>query len=214
MLSIGIMAPGCVRRRLTVRTNPPGASVYVDKQMIGTSPASTYVTYYGTREIEVVADGYRTERILRTFTPPWYQIPPLDFISESLWPREVRDERVVDITMIPSQREAPEIVLARAEGLRLQAQQQLVTPLPPTVGSGGRFGQIPGVPGAGLPQPIDPGFQSGAAPPIVSSPENYQGPIWQPGQALRDLVFPGGQAPTRIPETGILPGGGYRPPVP
>ena len=28
-------ATGCVRRRLTVRSNPPGALVYVDNQQIG-----------------------------------------------------------------------------------------------------------------------------------------------------------------------------------
>ena len=33
--------PGCVRRRMTVRSNPPGAVVFVDDQEIGTTPAST-----------------------------------------------------------------------------------------------------------------------------------------------------------------------------
>src|SRR5687768_13584388 len=32
---------GCVRRRMTVRSNPPGAKVYVDDIEIGTTPVST-----------------------------------------------------------------------------------------------------------------------------------------------------------------------------
>ena len=33
-----LVSTGCVRRRLSVRTQPAGAAVYVDKQYIGTSP--------------------------------------------------------------------------------------------------------------------------------------------------------------------------------
>src|SRR5688572_10814496 len=35
-----LSASGCVRRRLNVRSNPPGALVYVDNQQIGTTPCS------------------------------------------------------------------------------------------------------------------------------------------------------------------------------
>lgn len=216
LLAFVVLVPflfvGCVRRRLTVRTNPVGASVYMDKQFIGTSPASVSATYYGVREIEVVADGYRTEKIMRKFSPPWYQIPPLDFLSETLWPREIRDERVVDIAMVPAQVAERDVVLASGQELRLQARQRIATPLPPTVSGGSSF-QDPNQSG-GLAQPIDPGFYPNSQPPIVTTPPVNQGPAWQPGQFLQEFVQPGGSPPTRIPETGILPGGGYRPNLP
>ncbi|HZN34398.1 MAG TPA: PEGA domain-containing protein, partial [Pirellulaceae bacterium] len=64
-LAAGLLAvcatSGCVRRRLTVRTFPPGAQVYVDDQEIGTTPCSASFVYYGTRKITVMKDGYRTE---------------------------------------------------------------------------------------------------------------------------------------------------------
>lgn len=205
---------GCVRRRLTVRTQPAGAAVYVDKQYIGTSPTATPVTYYGTREVEVVKDGFRTERVLRTFNPPWYQLPPLDFVSETLWPKEIRDERIVDIAMIPQQTMSSEQLQSRANNLRLQASQGVATPLPPTAMPNAGIGGVetkpqvlPGNMGNGVfpPQsPVDPNSPSIAVP-------NAAGPTWQPGQFLRDFFLPGGSPPTRIPEAGILPGGGYRP---
>ena len=34
------MSAGCVQRRMTVRSNPPGALVYVDDYQIGTTPVS------------------------------------------------------------------------------------------------------------------------------------------------------------------------------
>jgi hypothetical protein len=123
---------GCVRRRLTVRTNPPGALISVDNQIIGTSPAATSFTYYGTREIRVERDGFRTETIARKLNPPWYEIPPLDFITETLWPLEIRDERVIDIEMVPKQIDPIESVVSRANDLRNQAQMGVVT-APPNI---------------------------------------------------------------------------------
>jgi PEGA domain len=151
-----VASSGCVRRRLTVRTTPPGASVYVDNQYIGTSPTATATTFYGTREIQVVREGYRTERILRRFNLPWYQLPPIDFISDTLWPKKIRDERIVDITLLPQQVMSSEELSARANNLRIQAAQGVATPLPPSVSLGtaalGSEGQ--------LPAPIDPTFQT------------------------------------------------------
>lgn len=186
---------------MTVRTNPPGASVFVDKQYIGISPVSTDFIYYGTREVEVVLAGYRTEKVLRKIAPPWYEIPPLDFVSESVWPGEIRDQRIIDITMIPEQVISGEELQSSANMLRLQAVQGLATPLPPTA--------QPNYPGALPAQPIDPTYPV-LPPPIVSDP-GPTAPGWRPGQFLGNFFQPGGQPPTRIPEAGILPGGGYRP---
>jgi hypothetical protein len=189
---------GCLRRRMTIRTNPPGAQVYVDRQLIGTSPASSSFTYYGTRHIEVVADGYRTEKVLRKLNPPWYQIPPLDFISETLWPGEIRDERIIDITLTPEQSIAPEELIASGTRLRLQAAQGMATGLPPTVIVNPNVTTVQ--PGAVYPtQPI----------PTQPTAPN-EGPVlppWRPGQFLRNFLQPGGEPVQRIPETG----GSYRP---
>lgn len=207
LIAIHVCLVGCVRRRLLVRTNPAGASVYVDKQLVGSTPTATAYTYYGTREIEVVADGYRTERVLRTFSPPWYQIPPLDFISETLWPWELRDERIVDITLTPEQRLASEVLQARADNLRLQAAQGIATPIgsnPQSPFQPGLDAVGPNAPQATVPTlPLQSGFDA--------PPPRTDAPVWIPGQALQNFVRPGGQPPLSVPEAGILPGGGYRP---
>lgn len=127
------MQIGCIRKRMTVRTNPPGAMVYVDRQPIGLSPVSTNYTYYGTRNFEIVRDGYRTERFLRRFNPPWYAIPPLDFVSESLWPFERRDERIIDVQLTPDPVVTNDALIDSGEQLRLQASQGIAVSQPPPV---------------------------------------------------------------------------------
>ncbi len=129
VLVIGVVSSGCVRRRMTLRTNPPGAVAFVDDQRIGVTPVSTPYTYYGTRKIQLFKDGYEPLTVKQKFSVPWYQYPPLDFITENLWPAEIRDERIVDFEMIPQQLVSHEELLGRAEMLRGNTQSGMIAPL-------------------------------------------------------------------------------------
>ena len=62
---------GCVRRRLTIRSNPPGAHVYVDDYEIGATPVSHNFIYYGKRKIRLVKDGYETMTVMQSIPMPW-----------------------------------------------------------------------------------------------------------------------------------------------
>jgi PEGA domain len=148
-----------VRRRLTVRTNPPGAVVYVDDQEIGVTPCSASFVYYGTRKITVMKDGYKTETLFQKLNPPWYEIPPLDFISENLVSREVRDERIVDVQLAAAEVIPQQKLLDRAQALRDSVATGSVTPLlanPAAANGPVREPEPIGLPGQGLPggQPI------------------------------------------------------------
>jgi hypothetical protein len=136
---------------MTVRTNPPGALVYVDDQEIGTTPVSTDFTYYGTRKIQLMKDGFETLTVKQAFFPPWYEWPVLEFFSENLWPVETRDEHLLNFQLQPQQILPSEKLLQRAEDLRVGARQgssyalpnatstpQPVAPMAPP--NGGEFG--------------------------------------------------------------------------
>jgi hypothetical protein len=129
---IALLSMGCVRRRMTVRTSPPGATVSVDNQVVGTSPAATSFVYYGTREFRIEKDGYRTETIRKKIRAPWYQIPGIDFVAETLWPGEIRDERIIDVELVPKTLEPTENLIERADSLRTQSRVGVVT-APPAV---------------------------------------------------------------------------------
>ncbi|MBX3415217.1 MAG: PEGA domain-containing protein [Pirellulales bacterium] len=119
---------GCVQRRLTVRTNPPGAEVYIDNYPIGTSPVSTSFLYYGTRKFRIVKDGYETLTVEQKISPPWYQYFPLDFVSENVWPAEIRDEQTVDFQLTPQRIVPTELILERAENLRAASHPAVIAP--------------------------------------------------------------------------------------
>jgi hypothetical protein len=142
-----LLPGGCVRRRLNVRTNPAGALVYVDNQQIGTTPCSVDFTYYGTREIRLVKPGYETLTVNQPIPAPWYQIPPIDFVSENLTPTKIRDNRTVTYNLAPQLIVQREQLLERAEQLR---QDTLAYPVQPV---GGVAPPAALTPNTGLPQP-------------------------------------------------------------
>lgn len=117
-LLASVCCVGCVRRRMTIRTNPPGAQVYVDDYELGPTPISADFTYYGNRKIRLVKDGYETETFLQSVPAPWYQIPPLDFFAENLVPGEIRDQRTFNYQLSPQRMVPSEELLQRGEDLR------------------------------------------------------------------------------------------------
>jgi hypothetical protein len=171
LAAVCLIPAGCVRRRLTIRTNPPGAQVFVDDQEIGTTPCSASFIYYGTRTITVMKDGYRTEKIFQKLNPPWYEIPPLDFFNENLNPIENRDERIVDVQLVPEEIVPQQKLLDRAQILRDSARTGTVTPLTAAaMNAPVRPPEPIGYPGQGLPGsqplPYEPLPSPSAVPPF------------------------------------------------
>ena len=143
---------GCVTRRLTIISDPPGATVYVDNEEVGITPCSVSYIYYGTRQITLIKDGYETRTVLQEMPAPWYEYFPIEFVSENLIPWELRDERTVEYKLLPQPLTPVSQILQRGEDLRQGVQgQRLIAPtlgVPPP-------GLLPGVaPGPFAPPPV------------------------------------------------------------
>ncbi len=116
------LACGCVERRYTVRTDPPGAQVIVNGESLGPAPASHSFYYYGDREITLVLDGYETKTLIQPINAPWYDNYLTEFFSENLVPWVIRDERDFTYKLEPARMPSQEEVQGRAEALRSEAQ--------------------------------------------------------------------------------------------
>jgi len=124
LLALAAAASGCVSRRMTIRTNPPGALVEVDGERLGLTPVSTDFTYYGTREITISAPGYETLTVAQPVPAPWYQVFPFEFVSDNLLPFRVtnRHEFVYQLRPRDPQLDVEDRLLDRARGFRSQSQ--------------------------------------------------------------------------------------------
>lgn len=176
---------GCVQRRLMVRSDPPGATVYVDDYEIGTTPIATNFTYYGKRQIRLVKDGYETLTVMQPIPMPWYEIPPLDLVSECIVPGELRDTRTLCYSLKPQAVLPTDQLLRRADELRLSAP------------SGTPPANAPGaLPQGGIaPGRIPPGEQIPAPPSATPLPEMP----WPSGTAPAPPMPPFSEPPSNWP---------------
>jgi hypothetical protein len=166
---------GCVERRMTIRSNPDGAMVYVDDYPIGTTPVSTSYTYYGTRKIRLVKDGYETLTVYQPMPTPWYQWCGIDFFSENVWPWEIRDERSFTYQMCPTVLVPSDQLLSRANQLRAANVSAAAAEAPPLSAPPSIFNPTPNNVAPGLPAPMPgsiptygpPGGTPGAGVPYI-----------------------------------------------
>jgi hypothetical protein len=122
LLAALLLSSGCVERRMTIRSDPPGALVEVDGEPIGFSPASMSFTYYAPRKIKLIHDQYETMTVIQEVPPPWWDNIFTEFFTENLWPWTLRDEREFFYVLEPRRPHTTEEVLQRAQETRQAAQ--------------------------------------------------------------------------------------------
>jgi PEGA domain len=113
---------GCVERRYTIRTDPPGAIVIVNGEDIGPAPASKSFVFYGDWEITLMLDGYETKTVMQPIKAPWWDNLLTEFFTENLVPLSLRDEREFKYQMTPAQSPPQAELRDRAEALRSEAR--------------------------------------------------------------------------------------------
>src|SRR3982751_172359 len=100
MRRVGLLLPlllalvsqaGCVDRFLAIHSDPPGAAVYLDGDKVGTTPCEVTYTWYGTRDLILEMRGYTLIRQKVVLNPPWWQIIPLDFLTDVVIPFTIND---------------------------------------------------------------------------------------------------------------------------
>jgi hypothetical protein len=118
-----LLTTGCAARRtLTITSEPPGAAVRLDDELVGETPLVLPFEHYGTRRVTFYRAGFLTESFVVEVAPPWYARFPADFLTEVLFPIGWRDDHPVhadlragdDVIGRPTLRS----VLERAEILR------------------------------------------------------------------------------------------------
>jgi hypothetical protein len=122
LLAGASLLSGCVERRYTIRSDPPGATIIVNGEEIGPTPASKSFVYYGDREITLMLDGYQTKTVMQPINAPWWDNYLTEFFTENVVPLSLRDEREYKYQLTPAQSPPRGELRDRAEGLRTEAR--------------------------------------------------------------------------------------------
>ena len=92
---------GCVTRSLTIKTEPPGALVYVNDQLKGHSPVTYDFEWYGWHRLTLRKEGYQRLDDRQQLRSPVYLWIPFDPVMELL-PFRISDARTWSYTLTPA----------------------------------------------------------------------------------------------------------------
>lgn len=81
-LLLVVASSGCVKRKLTVTSEPSGALVTLNGQEAGRTPFTTDFRWYGFYDVEVRREGSKTLITRERIIAPWWQWVPFDLMAE------------------------------------------------------------------------------------------------------------------------------------
>jgi hypothetical protein len=101
LLVLAALAAGCVERKLVIKPDPQDALVFVDGDEIASVQSRAIYRYehYGSHKVVVRKPSYAVEERVVTLDPPWYQVFPIDFFFDVLWPVTIEDTRELEVVL-------------------------------------------------------------------------------------------------------------------
>lgn len=121
-----VLLAGCVERKLTVTTEPPGAIVKLNDEEIGTSPVTVRFKWYGDYKILIQKPGYETINTHRKLEGPRHDHFPFDFFAETLTPEQIVDSYEWHFDLEPYEPMDRERLIDDAESLRYRAVSEFI----------------------------------------------------------------------------------------
>lgn len=101
LVACTLVLPGCLTRRITVTSNPAGATVWLNDAEVGRTPLSTDFTYYGDYDVRVKLEGYEPINERMTAQAPIQEIPPIDLVAEA-FPSKIDHEVKWHFDLVPA----------------------------------------------------------------------------------------------------------------
>lgn len=116
---------GCLKRTISITTEPEGALVWLNDVEVGRTPLETDFTFYGTYDVRIRREGYEPIATSAKAAAPPHEWPGADLVSEAIparihnvvrwhWVLTPRQEATMDKPA------AEAAVLERARALRAQ----------------------------------------------------------------------------------------------
>ena len=118
LATVSLSLAGCVERTLTVRTDPPGARIYLDDVERGETPCTFEFNFYGHRELVLRKDGHETTKQIIEVKAPLHSIFPLDIFFDLIWPLTIEENHFYEVVLQPLTRPDAEKLIFRAKELR------------------------------------------------------------------------------------------------
>ena len=126
LVAIGLIASavlcGCVERKLTINTEPPGALVVLNDEEIGESPVTIAFNWYGDYCVRISKEGFQTLDTHQELEGPWYDDFPFDFFAQIVSPKRIVDSYEWTFELSPMQPVSRDELIRTAEQMKDRVQ--------------------------------------------------------------------------------------------
>jgi len=182
---VGVLAAsGCIRRTVSITSEPDGAQLIVNGEAAGRTPARLVYHHHGVYRVELRKPGYEPVLEKLKLGAKLYERVPIDFATDVLWPGTIVDARKVHYRLKKLPRFNLEEVAAAAQRAAVEAEKaipRLYKAPPPRPGAKDRAL----VPGAG--KSPEPGKKKRPADPAApAKPKKPGEPAKKPGSGDLD----------------------------
>ena len=112
---------GCVKRTISISSNPSGALVWVNDREVGRTPVEFEFLYYGEYDLRLERDGYEPIMTTQWAKSPVWDFPIVDLFAEVVAPG--REAKVFWNFELEPRDDNSALLLYRANRFRRQAQE-------------------------------------------------------------------------------------------
>lgn len=119
LITLGLLATGCVERTIDITSTPSGALVYLNDEEIGRTPLVTPFTYYGVYDVRLEKEGYQPMWTSERASAPWWEYPGPDLVAEAI--PDAKSNLKWHFFLLPAEPSEdvdPDALIERAEKLR------------------------------------------------------------------------------------------------
>ena len=85
IIALSLLA-GCVKRRISISSNPQGALVWVNDREVGRTPVEFEFLYYGEYDLRLEKEGDEPIMTTRWAKTPVWELPVVDLFAEVVAP--------------------------------------------------------------------------------------------------------------------------------
>jgi hypothetical protein len=126
LIGAALIFAGCVKRDMTITSDPPGADVWVNEQWHGKTPYRLPFKHYGVFGIRLEKNGFYPMLVKEPIKAPFYQRVGPDLIAEAVVPTTIHDRRELHYVLQPVN-ESDEItaIIERSEALVARSEPLL-----------------------------------------------------------------------------------------
>jgi hypothetical protein len=100
VLAVLVASSGCVRRTITITTEPAGTLVWLNDREVGRTPVEVDFKHYGTYDVRLELRGYEPMMTSGRANPPWWDHVGLDLFAE-LTPADLESHIEWHYVMMP-----------------------------------------------------------------------------------------------------------------